>query len=129
MVTAANIVPSIQIPYKQDLRENEKVQYKSAQTDLSEGKTMQEEIDSEDILQKIDLPGIADWDPMIQQEACDLIHDYACIFSWNDLDVGKTSVIKHSIKLTDLHHLTNVIDAFHLVCMKKPRHIFKKCLM
>ena len=38
---------------------------------------------------------------MIQQEAQDLICEYACIFSRNDLDLGKTSIIKHSIKLTD----------------------------
>ena len=54
MVTAANIVPSIQIPSIQDLSEN-----KSAQADLSEG-IQQEETDPEDILQKVDLSGIAD---------------------------------------------------------------------
>ena len=37
----------------------------------------------------------------MQQEAQDLIHEYACIFSQNDLDLGKTSIVKHSIKLTD----------------------------
>ena len=51
--------------------------------------------------QKIDLSGIADWDPTLQQEAWDLIHEYVCIFSQNDLDLGKTSIIKHSIKFTD----------------------------
>ena len=100
MVTTANIVPSIQIPSNQDLSENEKVQCKSAQADLSE-EIQQEETDTEDILQKVDLSGIADWDPKIQQEAQDLIHEYACIFLQNDLDLGKTSIIKHSIKLTD----------------------------
>ena len=37
----------------------------------------------------------------MQQEARDLIYEYACIFSQNDLDLGKTSIVKHSIKLTD----------------------------
>ena len=100
MVTAANIVPSIQIPSTQDLRENEKVQCMSAQADLSE-EIQQEETDQEDILQKIDLSGIDDWDPKMQQEAQDLIWEYACIFSQNDLDLVKTSIVKHSIKLTD----------------------------
>ena len=62
---------------------------------------MQEETDPEDILQKVDLSGTADWDPTVQQKAHNLIHEYACIFSWNDLDLGKTSIVKHSIKLTD----------------------------
>ena len=66
MVTAANIVPSVQIPARQYLKENMEVQCNSAQAELSEGKTTQEEIDSEDILQKIDLSGITDWDPTVQ---------------------------------------------------------------
>ena len=61
-VTAANIVPSIQIPSKHDLGENEKVQCMSAQADLAE-EIQQEEIEPKDILQKIDLSGIDDWDP------------------------------------------------------------------
>ena len=49
----------------------------------------------------MDLSGIDDWDPMMQQEAWDLICEYACVFSPNDLDLGKTSIVKHSIKVTD----------------------------
>ena len=62
MVTAANIVPSVQIPDIHDGEENKKVQCKAAQADLPEWKTRQEETDSEDILQKINLSGIIDWD-------------------------------------------------------------------
>ena len=101
MVTAANIVPSIQTPDTQEFKETEKVQYKPAQVDLSEEEIQPEETDPEDIGQKIDLSGIGEWDPMIQQEACNLIHEYACIFTQNNLDLGKTSIVKHSIKLTD----------------------------
>ena len=80
MVTAANIVPSIQIPSNLDLSENEQVQCMSAQADLFEER-QQEDTDPEDILQKVNLSGIADWDSKIQQEAEELIHEYACIFS------------------------------------------------
>ena len=65
MVTAANIVLSIQMPNKQELKENEKVQCKSAQADLFEGKIQQEGTDPEDIFGKNDLSGIADWDPTL----------------------------------------------------------------
>ena len=51
MVTAANIVPSVQIPDRQGLKENEEVQCKSAQAELTEGETMQEETHPADILQ------------------------------------------------------------------------------
>ena len=70
----------------------------SSQDDLSE-RAQQE--DTEDILQNIDLSGIDDWDPKIQQEAQDLICEYACIFPPNGLDLDKTSIVKCSIKLTD----------------------------
>ena len=102
IVTAANIVPSIQIPDKHDLKEMEEVQCKSAQTDVAEREIKQDtHTEARDVLQKIDLSGIADWDPKIQQEVHDLICEYACIFLQNDLDLGKISIIKHSIKLTD----------------------------
>ena len=51
---------------------------------------MPKEIDKEDILQKIDLLGIAHLDPTIQEDAYNLICEYACIFLQNDLDLGKT---------------------------------------
>ena len=101
IVTTTNIVPSTQISNKPDMGENEKIQCMSVQADLS-GRTSQRVTESEDILQKIDLSGIDKWDSKMQQETRDLICEYACIFSQNDLDLGKTSIVKHSIKLTDM---------------------------
>ena len=68
IVTAANIVPSIQIPNGPDMGENEKIQCMSVQVDLSEGNS-QRVTESEDILWKINLPEINEWDPKMQQEA------------------------------------------------------------
>ena len=48
----------------------------------------------------IDISGIDDWDPKMKQEALDLICEYTCIFSQNDIDLDKTSTVKHSMKLT-----------------------------
>ena len=42
-----------------------------------------------------------EWEPQLQQDARDLICKFACIFSQNDLDLGKTSILKHSIKVND----------------------------
>ena len=60
-VTTANIVPSIQIPSKQDLSEsgydNGKVQCKSAQVSLSED-SQQEDVDPKKYLTEIDLLGL-----------------------------------------------------------------------
>ena len=80
IVTPANIVPSTQVNSEQDLSEKEMVQCMSAQAELSEG-LQQGHTDPEDILWKIDLAGIGDWDPTMQQEAQDLICEFADIFS------------------------------------------------
>ena len=48
-----------------------------------------------------DLSGTTDYNQAEQWDACYLICEYACIFSWNDLDLGKTPIVKHLIKLTD----------------------------
>ena len=69
--------------------------------DLSESKSKQAEVDLEEILQKADLLGTADWNAAKQEDADNLIHDYDCIFSQNDLDLGKTLIVKHSMKLID----------------------------
>ena len=42
-----------------------------------------------------------EWKPQLQQNAQDLICEFACIFSQDDLDLGKTSIVKHSIKVND----------------------------
>ena len=86
---------------KQDDEDDKKMQCKSAQMDLSNSKSKQVEVDLEEILWKVDLSGTTDWDPAEQWEACNLICEYTCIFSQNDIDLGKTLIVKHSIKLTD----------------------------
>ena len=80
IVTAANIVSSIQISNEPDMGMDEKIQCLFVQADLSGG-TSQRVTESEDFLQKIDLSGIDKWDSKMQQEAQDLICEYACIFS------------------------------------------------
>ena len=65
------------------------------------GKSQQGSSNPKDILQKLDLSKIEGWELQLWQEAWDLICEYVCIFSQNDLDLGKTSIVKHSIKVTD----------------------------
>ena len=51
---------------------------------MSNSKSKQVKVDPEELLQKVDLSGITDWEPAEQQEAHDLICQYSCIFSQND---------------------------------------------
>ena len=103
---SCNKVPSLLIPNVleeniQDDKDKDRVQCQSAQIELYEFELRQTEMDPGEILQKVDLLGTTDWNSTEQQEAYNLIHKYACMFTWNDLDLGKTSNIKYSNKLTD----------------------------
>ena len=66
--------------------------------DLDEAKPKQIQVDPEEILKKVDLSGTADWDPAEQCDAHNLIHEYPYIFPQNDLDLGKTSIVKIHFK-------------------------------
>ena len=57
--------------------------------------------DLKDILQKLNLSGMEEWKPPLQKAAQDLIHKFACIFSRDNLDLGKASIVKLSIKVSD----------------------------
>ena len=54
-----------------------------------------------DILQKLNLSGMKDWEPSLQKAAWELISEFTCIFSQDDLDLGRPSIVKHSIKVND----------------------------
>ena len=49
----------------------------------------------------INLTGLGKWSQNEQKEAWGLITKYASIFAISDKDLGKTSLVKHSIRLTD----------------------------
>ena len=105
-ISAANKVPPTLTPKVieeniPDDEDDEKIQCKSAQVELSNSKSKQDKVDSEEILLKVDLLGITDWDLAEQCEDHNLIHEYVCIISKNDLDLGKTLIVKHMIKLMD----------------------------
>ena len=53
------------------------------------------------ILHQLDLGEIERWSGDQQQAAKNLLCEYSGIFSKNYLDLGKCSILKHDIKLTD----------------------------
>ena len=52
-------------------------------------------------LDKIDGKGLWDWSSEDQNEVCDLIMEYTSIFAMHNMDLGKTSLVKHSIRLSN----------------------------
>ena len=102
-VITANIVPTTQVSNEFDMGEQERVSCILAQVESTDilWETSYWSRDSKDILQKLNLSGMEEWEPQLQQDAQDLLCKFACIFSQNDLDLGKTSIIKHPIKVND----------------------------
>ena len=55
----------------------------------------------EKLFSKVDLIGIVNWSVQEQKEVRDLITEFGFLFALDDLDLGKTSVVKHTMKLTN----------------------------
>ena len=53
------------------------------------------------ILNLIDLSGLEDWPEKLQQEDKEMLKRNAKVFSKDDMDMGRTNLVKHRIKLTD----------------------------
>ena len=54
-----------------------------------------------DLLEKIDLPGLEEWSQNEQKEALELLTEYASIYFMSNMNLDKTSLVKHSIRPTD----------------------------
>ena len=50
---------------------------------------------------KLDLKGTEEWPDDLQQKVHDLLVEYQHLFALNDLELGKTSKVKHQIKLNN----------------------------
>ena len=61
----------------------------------------EEEDDGSWILKLIDLSRLEDWPQHLQIEAKEMLKRNAKTFSKTDLDMGRTNLVKHHIKLTD----------------------------
>ena len=53
------------------------------------------------LLDKLDLSGIEGWSPELQERAKSLFMEHQDSFSKNDMDLGRTDLVKHNIILTD----------------------------
>ena len=103
-VTATNIVPTMHVSNDSEVTGLERVSSMSVQVgsiDVLKDTSNMVRTGFEDILQKLNLSGMKDWEPSLQKPAHDLICEFTCIFSQDDLDLGKTSIVKHSIKVND----------------------------
>ena len=101
-VLAANVIPRMLVP---DVEDRE-IEEDSDELPSNEG---EEETFSKDsvkregewLLDRLNLEGMSEWSETNQQRAKDLLMDNHKLFAKGDLDLGRTSQIKHTIKLTD----------------------------
>ena len=85
----------------QDQRSS-KPQYSNLENDIdSKTTSSEEENDGSWILDLIDLSGLENWPEHLQIEVKEMLKRNAKTFSKNDLDMGRTNLVKHHIKLTD----------------------------
>ena len=93
-LAAANVVPGMLAPKTRGKKSKGDQQKQAPRPKVSPEKLTE-------LFAKLDLSGIAEWEPHHKQEVHQVIKDYAFLFALEDLDLGKTSVVKHSIKITD----------------------------
>ena len=55
----------------------------------------------DELFTRLDLSGTQDWSEDLQQEVHDLMVEYQHLFALNDLELGRTSKVKHEIKLSN----------------------------
>ena len=53
------------------------------------------------VLEALDLQGLKEWPESEQKQALELLLKWEHLFAHNNLDLGKTALIKHKIRLTD----------------------------
>ena len=80
---------------------NSRPQCSNLDNDNDSKTNSKEEDDGSWILDLIDLSGIENWAEHLQVEAKEMLKRNAKTFSKDDLDMGRTNLVKHHIKLTD----------------------------
>ena len=102
-VIAANIIPTTQVSNNFNVNGQERVSSMLAHVESTNilRETSDVSNNLKNILQKFNLSGMEEWESPLQQATQDLICKSTYIFSQDDLDLGKISIVKHSIKVND----------------------------
>ena len=98
--TAANMLPPMLAP-KTFVTEEGNLDTSLKEKSPSTEKPVAKQGQMNELFTELDLSDLDTWDPSLQEETKSLIKEYAHIFLMGDMDLGKTSVIKHMIKVTD----------------------------
>ena len=84
-----------------DMEEDIKTQNQSSRDANANSNNSPEEDDGSWILELMDLSGLENWPEQLQIETKEMLKRNAKVFSKTDMDMGRTNLVKHHIKLTD----------------------------
>ena len=110
-----------------DMEEDITTQDQSSKDADTNSNNSPEEDDGSWILDLIDRSGLENWPEHLQKEAKEVLKRNAKVFSKTDMDMGRTNLVKHHIKLTVLSLLRKHTGEFLHKCMTRSKPIFKKC--
>ena len=99
VIAATNVVPAMIAPKNMLAKD-----WDQSQSQLASGiKLMEEELVGRGklVLEQIDLSSIQNWDQSLQQQVRELLMEFQDIFALNDLELGRTNLVKHHIPLTN----------------------------
>ena len=101
---AANLVPNkLALRYlskSTGVHQADAEQNENGSADTRKTQDKDEQVDR--LFSKLDLGGIQDWMEKEQSEVKELLADYNDIFALNPMELGKTDIVKHTIKVTNL---------------------------
>ena len=99
VIAATNVVPTMIAPKNMLVKD-----WDQSQSQLASGiKPMEEKLVGRGtlVLEQIDLSSIQNWDQSLQQQVRELLMEFQDIFALNDLELGRTNLVKHHIPLTN----------------------------
>ena len=93
-LSAANLIPNKVAPRFLEREENSKL-VKSGQLQVANQKRI------EKLMEKLELSGMESWNKECQQRAEQTMKDFKDIFALEPLELGRTNLVKHSIKVNN----------------------------
>ena len=95
-LTAANLVPNKMAPCYVGNGSQQLIS-KTHQIQEQEGKSRISKL-----MAKLDLEGMSQWDTKCQVQAVELLRNYQDIFALESMELGKTNLVKHVIRVDNL---------------------------
>ena len=95
-LTAANLVPNKMAPCYVG-KSHTKVVTKMGQTQVDMKEYLKGRVSK--LMAKLNLDGMKDWEPQWQVKAVDIMRNYQDIFALEPMELGKTNMVKHTIRV------------------------------